>query len=580
MKLRVFLTFLFISALGCSKDFPNDYLTTNLALLMSKCQAGSVTGNYSTTVLSSPSLYGYWKMDGNNPGLDSSTNGRNGTPAFVTGSSGVISGSTEGASLFNGTTSAVTGITGFDPSTTTEFSLEAWIKPTDLSPAGTVFAPVFSQDVLAGGTIWLAIDVSSSDTIFTLMGGSGTGSSVIAKLNTWYHVVMTKSGSTVRLYVNGQLKGSRTVTPGSSGGTFSIGNYSALYFPGYIDDVAMYTRTLSLPEVVNHYLLGRGRNMIVSPEISTMATNTSVLLTPLGGIAPYTYSYTTGTLDTTLDLALYTAPSTPGTQTITVKDSGCNTAEVGFTITQQPSSFPDLALWLDAGNITDGSSPTQLTWPDYSGGGNNASLAGVAKPTWIATDINFNSLPSVNFNGANNYLDTNGGLATQFGGNDTPLSYFVVFRNTAAGLSRTLMSIYQLASVQHRPLYIVYPGASYNVGRDDGALPPVASPSGPGADGNTHIAASIFSGTQVILSIDGLPVAGINPGALDELTFPAFMSGVRIGAENPLANYFQGQMAEVLVYKRSVSSTEQKVIECYLARKYNILPAIATNSCQ
>jgi len=75
-------------------------------------------------------------------------------------------------------------------------------------------------------------------------------------LNTWSHLALTFDGAALRLYVNGQLVGSKAQT-GSvpvTSGVLSIGGnniWSDQYFSGRIDEIRIYNRALNQQEIQN-----------------------------------------------------------------------------------------------------------------------------------------------------------------------------------------------------------------------------------------------------------------------------------------------------------------------------------------
>jgi hypothetical protein len=78
---------------------------------------------------------------------------------------------------------------------------------------------------------------------------------------TWYHVAATYDGTTMRLYVNGQLDGSGGSTVSVQNHTFplKIGGRSngANHFGGWIDDVGIYSTALTATQIQLHYDSGR-----------------------------------------------------------------------------------------------------------------------------------------------------------------------------------------------------------------------------------------------------------------------------------------------------------------------------------
>lgn len=78
-------------------------------------------------------------------------------------------------------------------------------------------------------------------------------------LNTWYHIVGTYDGTTIKIYVNGVLRTSK-VHPGKMkdygsdiyiGRHKNVNNGTIYHLPGTIDDVRIYSRALSKDEIVN-----------------------------------------------------------------------------------------------------------------------------------------------------------------------------------------------------------------------------------------------------------------------------------------------------------------------------------------
>ncbi len=75
----------------------------------------------------------------------------------------------------------------------------------------------------------------------------------------WYNVVITQDGSAYRIYVDGTLKSTTPVTGTLGSSTDSIwigGNYGNLSYPywlkGYIDDMRIYNRVLSLTDIATY----------------------------------------------------------------------------------------------------------------------------------------------------------------------------------------------------------------------------------------------------------------------------------------------------------------------------------------
>ena len=76
----------------------------------------------------------------------------------------------------------------------------------------------------------------------------------------WYNMTMTYDGSKMRIYVNGVLVKTATVTGSiiTNSNGIRIGYHSA-YLNGHLSNCAIYNSTLSASEVVQNYLATKGR---------------------------------------------------------------------------------------------------------------------------------------------------------------------------------------------------------------------------------------------------------------------------------------------------------------------------------
>ncbi|MDA3924987.1 MAG: PKD domain-containing protein [Kiritimatiellae bacterium] len=95
-------------------------------------------------------------------------------------------------------------------------------------------------------------------TLRTYLGGSSTTSSSTASQGEWHHIVMTvekdTSGAidTIRFYIDGQSAGSGIETAEAANGDWILGNNSLI---GALDEVAIYTKVLSLERIAAHYTI-------------------------------------------------------------------------------------------------------------------------------------------------------------------------------------------------------------------------------------------------------------------------------------------------------------------------------------
>jgi len=140
--------------------------------------------------------------------------------------------------------------------TYTSLSISAWVKPDTLPSYGAIICGNGS----ATGRPYMGIQ-NDGKLHFSIVGCSPSDQSsnylfVGPNLGKWTHVavVYDKTGKTVKFYINGQLDSTRTLTtaqsvvltPGARVGGYDGGGR---YFDGKIDELVVYSRTLSAAEV-------------------------------------------------------------------------------------------------------------------------------------------------------------------------------------------------------------------------------------------------------------------------------------------------------------------------------------------
>jgi hypothetical protein len=184
--------------------------------------------------------------------------------------SGVLVGDANTAVSFDGTDDRtdVAYAAGLNPD---KFTVEAWARPT--GGAGTNRAVVASYNEVGGVFgygIWAA-----SDNTWKLYVGNGSARTTVTgpavTLNAWTHLVGTYDGTTASLYVNGNLAATTAVTYASNAtaplgiGAWNNSGTWQQYFPGRIDEVAVYKRALSLARVQMHYSAYRAEVLTDTP---------------------------------------------------------------------------------------------------------------------------------------------------------------------------------------------------------------------------------------------------------------------------------------------------------------------------
>lgn len=144
--------------------------------------------------------------------------------------------------------------------TTSEFSIEAWVKTTNLTASNVIFCRglynedgYFFQIHNAGRLEFFSNQTPAADQrVYTADSLISTG--------VWYHVVaIKKNGSSGKLYINGSDVTAAAITmtnPTTSTKKALIGVYNPLNFAfviGTVGEVAVYNRVLTLAVIQNHH---------------------------------------------------------------------------------------------------------------------------------------------------------------------------------------------------------------------------------------------------------------------------------------------------------------------------------------
>jgi Concanavalin A-like lectin/glucanases superfamily len=239
----------------------------------------TVTGNTASAASSFPTCYpdavtadspvGYWRLDetsGTN--VTDSAGGRTGT--YTNGptlgqSGGPPDTVNNKAVSFDGTNDyvKVNYAAALNPAV---FTYEVWAKPT--GGAGTWRGVVTSTYEVSGTN--RGVGVWADDTnMWDVAIDYGTGTNLVqaapVRLNEWVHLALTYDGTTLKIYLNGTLVTStaktfsaNTSTPlGIGAASYDNGSTWKEYFPGSIDEVAVYNSALTATKVRSHYNTGR-----------------------------------------------------------------------------------------------------------------------------------------------------------------------------------------------------------------------------------------------------------------------------------------------------------------------------------
>ncbi len=329
--------------------------------------------------------------------FDSSASGNHGTfNGAVTTTTGALTADTDAALSFNGTTQWIDGIAApFDP-VGTDFSAELWFNVASLVKNQPM---VLLGQTGVGGQAWFLIDTTNTDLLASNLGNTGTGVG-IPSVNQWNHLVLTKSGTTLRIYLNGALAATNIVTVESAAGPINIGGFGGgNLFNGSIDEVSLYTRALSAADISLRYRLGKNKYLHLTPDSTELRWNVNQQLTPLGGTAPYTYALTSGPGSVDASTGIYSSGGANGTAVVQVTDARGNTDSVNIGVAFSPLNLGNLRLWMRGDAIRNALDGAAIGfWNDMSGFGIGFThTVSATQPTWNASGLNGH--PTLSFDG-------------------------------------------------------------------------------------------------------------------------------------------------------------------------------------
>ncbi|MCE2733362.1 MAG: hypothetical protein LW821_08365 [Flammeovirgaceae bacterium] len=229
------------------------------------------------------------------------------------------------------------------------------------------------------------------------------------------------------------------------------------------------------------------------------------------------------------------------------------------------NSQPINVLWLrgDAGVSTSGSLVD--TWADQSGNSNNATGAGVTRPTFNGTDANFNSLPSVTFpnTAASNFF-------LQVADNDNldntnNLSVFVVSRPITTTTINGLLSKRSAAATDQSYFFEITNALRYRATIATGATSNMVSVNATASQAN--VLSFIMNGS----TRTGLLNGGNSATPASASSIPNTTSNLFIGSYDAITNNnFEGEISEVIIFRSTLNLPQRQLIENYLSAKYNI----------
>jgi hypothetical protein len=386
------------------------------------------------------------------------------------------------------------------------------------------------------------------------------------------------------VYVNGAQKIQSTTLVQAmnnitrSANTLGAGIGPANYFQGGIAEVLFYSAPLTASQraAVESYILSKyaiGAEPTLDPPTFTPAsgifTSTSVSLSQDQG-APVFYT-NNGTTPTSAS-SWFLGTAIPVNQPTTFNAIGIapffnnsSVASATYQFSPVAGVIPNngLMLWLKADTGVTLTSNKVSSWSDQSGSGNTATQTVAAnRPTVVASAIN--GLPAVKFASATSqFLKLPAGMANFSSG----ASIFAIVSPTTFPTAARILDFGNGSASDN--LLIQEPSSNA------AALYTYNGSSPTSVTGSSALTANQY---QLLEAVDGSGTATLYTNAVQQAQNTSMNSlnnitraNNFIGQASAGGSYFNGEIAEILVYNRAVTASEKASIEGYLLSRYQQL---------
>jgi hypothetical protein len=513
---------------------------------------------------------------------------------------------------------------------TNSLTIEAWVYPgpwpspfpTGLTERQTILTksyrtgspvlPPVSEDSFYLGT-------TNQGQVYFNVSSNGSISATIAVLSTnhiptnqWSFVAATYDGAALSIYINGSLAAQRSYSGGIHAGPIPVGigatpsapapfEGSASYFwTGLLDEVTLYSRALSLDEILAIYNAGSSGKCLVPPLITAQPQSQAI---PLGedvlfsvaalGPKPFTYQWRfkginmQGATSSTL-LIEKVQTNRAGNYSVLISNpfGATLSSNAALTLLLAPVCVPTppgLISWWPADGFSADVEGTNnaLAVVDsfYTTGkvGQAFSLNGVNSRWQVPTS------PSLNF-GSNADFSIEGWIKVLLPARPTATNANTPLVDKRTGLGLTNGTGYALSLYQGRLAFWmgIVPTNSGQAGQPGPATNvSMFISSGPDLrNGEFHHVAFTLSRSATnggTLFADGLPVLNFNPsrrnGSLSNAS-PMYLGSPFTLISN---SFFYGLIDELAIYNRALSSDEILAVrQAGAAGKCKVLPSVIT----
>jgi hypothetical protein len=382
---------------------------------------------------------------------------------------------------------------------------------------------------------------------------------------------------TATFYTNGVQNAQGTLNNPNSvtraNNFLGVDNGGTLLFQGEIAEIFVYNQAVTAANrnSIETYLFNRYHlsvhNPVISPAYGCFSSTQSVTITGDTGASLY---YTTDGSTPTTSSTLYTGSFNVSTSTtvkaIAVQSWATSSVVTSYVQIDSTATFTknQLQLWLKADNDVTQSSNNVSFWQDMIGNNSAIQNTSGAQPQYVSSAIA--GLPAISFNGSSQFLQLTPAMTTSFTSGAT---IFLVAKPTAVTTNARFLDFGNGATSDNILLFEpTNTGVSFQVYN--------------GSTGGNIVTSS----SAVTLNQYQLVEAEHNGNLVD--TAQIYTNGVQgaSGTSNSFQNvnrnscflgtnyaqsiFYQGQIAELLVYSRPLSAGERTAVETYLFERYQL----------